>query len=132
MFNSSPIPGWRQYSKRYNLEAYQCVGCKKIYYTKCFLCTCGSKEFKTFNLSGLGKLLSFTNITSACVEFKNMPAYCIGLVQLDEGPKITAALTDVNFADLFIGMRLKATFRKFYTHGSNGIIEYGLKFTPVT
>ncbi len=60
-----------------------------------------------------------------------MPVYCIGLVLLDEGPQITVALADVGLGDLKIGMRVQSTFRKFYSHGANGIIEYGLKFVPV-
>ena len=131
MISSSSIPGWRQYPKRYALEGTQCTKCQKIYYLKCFLCLCGSRDFQTFKFSGFGKLISFTNITSSCAEFKHMPTYCIGIVQLDEGPQITVALADVNICDLKIGMRVRSTFRKFYSHGSNGIIEYGLKFMPV-
>ena len=131
MFSSSSIPGWRQYPKRYNLEGTQCVSCEKAYYSKSFLCSCGSRDFKSFKFSGFGKLVSFTNITSSCMEFKHMPVYCIGLVQLDEGPQITVALADVTLSDLKIGMRVQSTFRKFYSHGNNGIIEYGLKFMPV-
>lgn len=129
-FNSSPIPAWRQYSKRYKLEGLKCALCGKVYFPKCFLCSCGSKKFDTFLLSGVGTLISYTNITNPCVEFKHMIVYCIGLIQLDEGPKLTMQLADVDLADLKIGMRVQATFRKFYSHGANGIIEYGLKFTP--
>jgi uncharacterized OB-fold protein len=60
-----------------------------------------------------------------------MPAYCIGLVQLDEGPCVTVALADVALCDLKVGMRVQSTFRKFYSYGANGIIEYGLKFVPI-
>jgi uncharacterized OB-fold protein len=129
--NSSSISGWRQYPTRYSLEGFACTVCEKVYMPKSFLCTCGSRDFKLFKFSGLGKLISFTSITSPCIEFKQMPAYCIGLVQLDEGPKITVALADVNLCDLKIGMLVQSTFRKFYSHGTNGIIEYGLKFIPV-
>jgi len=130
VFSSSSIPGWRQYPKRYTLEGTKCIVCEKAYYLKSFLCSCGSRDFKTFKFSGFGKLISFTNITSSCVEFKHMPTYCIGIVQLDEGPQITVALADVNLCDLKVGMRVQSTFRKFYSHGNNGIIEYGLKFVP--
>ena len=131
MFSSSSIPGWRKYPKRYNLEWSQCTVCEKTYYLKSFLCSCGSRDFKTFKFSGFGKLISFTNITSSCVEFKHMPVYCIGIIQLDEGPQIMGALADVSLSDLTIGMKVRSTFRKFYSHGNNGIIEYGLKFVPV-
>lgn len=131
MFNSSPIPGWRQYSKRYNLEGSRCCICDKAYYDNCFLCSCGSRAFKPFKFSGLGKLISYTNITNPCVEFKHMPVYCIGLIELVEGPRMMAQIADVSVSDLSIGLMMQATFRKFYSHGSNGIIEYGLKFVPL-
>ena len=131
MFKSSSIAGWREYSKRYTLEGSQCIACQKIYFPSIFLCSCTSKTFKSFKLSGLGKLISFTNITSACAEFKHLPTYCVGLVEFDEGPRATVQLTDVNLSDLYVGMRVQSTFRKFYSHGNNGIIEYGLKFEPI-
>jgi len=131
MLNSSSIPGWRQYSTRYTLDGTKCTTCEKVYYLKTFLCSCGSRDFKSFKFNGSGTLVSFTNITSSCIEFKHMPVFCIGIVKLDEGPQITVALTDVSLCDLKIGMKVQSTFRKCYSHGNNGIIEYGLKFVPI-
>lgn len=130
-FNSSPIPAWRQSSKRYKFEGLRCLNCGKVYFPEYVLCLCGSKRFETYVLSGFGKLISYTNITNSCIEFKHMAGFCIGLIQLDEGPRLTVQLADVKISDLKIGMRVQATFRKFYSHGQNGIIEYGLKFIPV-
>lgn len=131
-FNSSPIPSWRQYAKRYKLEGLKCTSCGVIYFPHVFLCSCGSEKFEPHILSGFGKLISYTNITSSCMEFKHMMNYCIGLIQLDEGPKLTVQIADVGVSDLKIGMRMQATFRKFYSHGQSGIIEYGLKFIPTS
>lgn len=130
ILNPSAIPGWRQYSSRYLLEGCQCVSCQKNYFPNVYLCFCGGSEFKPFKLSGLGKLISFTNITSPCIEFKQLPVYSVGLIEFDEGVRATVQLVDVDLSDLYIGMRFKPTFRKFYSYGSSGIIEYGLKFEP--
>ncbi len=130
IFNSSPIPSWRQYSKRYGLEGLKCSFCGKVYFPTCFLCSCGSQKFDTFLLNGFGTLISYTNITNPCAEFRHRIGYCIGLIQFDDGPKFTVQLTDVDLKDLKIGMRVRAIFRKFYSHGESGIIEYGLKFVP--
>lgn len=131
MLYKNPIQGWRQYSYRYNLQGSICKYCKKTYIPKKYLCTCGRSDFEDYKFKGLGTLLSFTNITNPAIEFKSMPVYCIGLVKLDEGPVIMAQITDAKIKELKIGMQLHAVFRKFFDNGPDGIIEYGLKFTPI-
>jgi uncharacterized OB-fold protein len=81
-------------------------------------------------LKEFGTLISYTNITNPSAEFKYMINLRVGLIQLDDGPRLTVQLADVDLKDLKIGMRMRATFRKFYSHGVNGIIEYGVKFVP--
>ena len=130
MIYKSPIPGWRQYQARYSLKGVVCKVCKKSYYPKKYLCSCGASDFEECKFNGVGKLVSFTNISNPSGEFKSMPTYCLGLVQLDDGPMIMAQISDAKIEDLRIGMSLKTVFRRFYSHGIDGIIEYGLKFAP--
>lgn len=60
-----------------------------------------------------------------------MAPYCIGIVELKEGVKITTQIVDIKFEDLKIGMTVYATFRKLYNCGQEGIINYGIKFRPL-
>lgn len=130
MIYKSPIQGWRQYQARYQLQGVACKECKKSFYPQKYLCTCGSIDFEECKFKGTGKLYSFTNVTNPAAEFKDFVPYCIGLIQLDDGPIIIAQLADVKVENLKIGMHLKAVFRKFYSNNDDGIIEYGLKFVP--
>jgi len=50
---------------------------------------------------------------------------------LDDGPKLTSQIVDCKREDLKIGRRVEACFRRIYTDGKEGIINYGLKFRPV-
>ena len=130
MFSDSPIINWRNAKTRYCLEGVECVACKKNYYPKKYLCECGGKNFEPIVFRGRGTLLSFTSITVSPLEFKRMAPYCIGLIKLEQGPKLIAQLADVELQDLKIGIPMVAVFRKHYTSGDKGIIHYGLKFVP--
>jgi len=55
----------------------------------------------------------------------------MGLVELDEGPIITAQIVDVNPEELKIGLELDVVFRKISEGGRRGIVRYGFKFGPI-
>ena len=56
----------------------------------------------------------------------------MALVQLDEGPVVTAQLTDLDGQDVKIGMPVEMVTRKIRDDGNQrGIIVYGYKFRPV-
>ncbi len=128
MFEQSPILRWRKYNEKYLLGGNRCLKCSKVFYPQKYLCHCGSQDFEPFKFSGNGTLLTFTQITIPTQMFSKQPPYCIGIIQLEEGPKITAQLADVDLKDLKIGLKVKAVFRKIYQAGNQGIINYGLKF----
>ncbi|MBU1007850.1 OB-fold domain-containing protein [Candidatus Dependentiae bacterium] len=116
-----PIVGWRNYKQTHALCGCVCVACKKKYYPKKYLCSCGSIEFEKKRFLGKGMLLTFTSIGSRC----------LGLVMLEEGVKILAQITDVKLCDLYIGMPVRAVFRLLSEDGPEGIIHYGIKFVPI-
>lgn len=57
--------------------------------------------------------------------------YAVGMVRLEEGPLVTAQLTDVDEADLHIGMEVEMVTRKIQELDDHGFIVYGYKFRPV-
>jgi uncharacterized OB-fold protein len=130
MYRSSPVIRWRRYPERYRLEGNQCRKCGQTFYPKKALCPCGAREFKDLALSGQGKLLTFTEISSGGEAFSAAAPYCLGIVELKEGPKLTAQIAEAELGDLKIGLELEASFRKFYESGKKGVIHYGLKFSP--
>ena len=56
--------------------------------------------------------------------------YTVALVKLEEGPLITAQLTDVDRKDVKIGMPVEMTTRVLQSNGDRGAIVYGYKFRP--
>jgi uncharacterized OB-fold protein len=85
---------------------------------------------KDKKLIGKGKIVTYTIIYSAPENFEDQVPYPIAIIQLDEGPRITAQIVDCDINDVKIGMRVKPTFRKIQEDGYIGAIYYGYKFKP--
>jgi uncharacterized protein len=130
MFTNSPIANWRNAEHQYRLQGEICKSCKRYYFPKKYVCECGKMSFETIILKGEGILISFTTITTPPEEFKEMTPYCVGMIELGQGPRLISQIADVELCDLKIGMNMVSTFRKLYTSGEEGIIHYGLKFIP--
>lgn len=90
----------------------------------------GDGEIELFPLSGKGTVYSFTTVTVPAEPFEPYAPYVLALVQLDEGPIVTAQLTDLD-GEPSIGMRVEMVVRKLRTDGPRGIIIYGPKFRPL-
>ena len=130
MFRDSSIIRWRAYKDRYMLEGYECSSCGKKYFESKGMCPCGSIEFNEIEFSGVGKIVSFTQIHSGPEAFGELGKYCVAIIDLAEGARITAQIVDCKFEDLAIGTNVEAVFRKFYKSGEKGAIHYGTKFVP--
>jgi uncharacterized OB-fold protein len=97
----------------------------------------GSKELSTHlvdtggALSGRGEVYSFSLMYNAPQGYEDQKPYTIALVKLDEGPMVTAQLTDVDSSEVHIGMRVEMVTRKLREEGAEGQIIYGYKFRPV-
>lgn len=85
----------------------------------------------TQNLSGRGEVYSFTIMYNVPHGFEEQKPYTVALVKLDEGPMVTAQLTDVDHKAVAIGMRVEMVTRKLREDGDEGQIVYGYKFRPV-
>lgn len=85
----------------------------------------------TRNLSGRGEIYSYTVMYNVPQGFEEQKPYTVALVKLDEGPMVTAQLTDVDHNEVKIGMRVEMVTRKLREDGDEGQIIYGYKFRPV-
>ena len=61
---------------------------------------------------------------------KDLAPYAVGIIDLDEGIKILAQITDCNPEELKIGDRLVSKFRRMNQDGNTGMIYYAYKFVP--
>ncbi len=83
----------------------------------------------TYTFSGRGTVYSYTVLQDSPESFVEQAPYILALVQLDEGPVITAQLTDVD-GPVSIGDEVEMVTRKLTTEGPKGMIVYGYKFRP--
>lgn len=84
-----------------------------------------------FAFSGMGEIYSYTVVQEAPEGFEEQAPYVLALVKLDEGPMITAQITDLDEQPLAIGDRVEMVTRKLTTEGKRGMIVYGYKFRKV-
>lgn len=83
------------------------------------------------NLSGLGEVYSFSTMYNAPKGFEEQKPYTVALIKMDDGPMITAQLTDIDHDDVSIGLRVEMVTRKIREDGSEGQLIYGYKFRPL-
>lgn len=122
---------WREIPKRYRLEAAQCNKCFNISFPEKFSCPeCGSRDFKTIKLSGKGKISTHTIIRIAPEGFNDQVPYGMGIIEMDEGPRIMAQITDCDPENIKTGDRMIFQFRRIREDGSTGVIMYAYKFVP--
>ena len=81
-----------------------------------------------FTFAGTGKVYSFTTLQDPPEGFEEQAPYILALVKLDEGPIVTAQITDLDGNPVAIGDRVEMVTRKLTTEGPRGMIVYGYKF----
>jgi uncharacterized OB-fold protein len=122
---------WRSRTQRYALVGEQCPHCGRYIFPPRDMCPdCAGEAKAQFQLSGKGEVFSFTTIQDPPAGFEGQAPYTLAVIKLDEGPMLTAQLTDLDAAPQ-IGMRVEMVTRKLRTEGPNGIIIYGYKFRPM-
>jgi uncharacterized OB-fold protein len=84
-----------------------------------------------FTFSGTGEVYSYTTVQEAPEGFEGQAPYVLALVKLEEGPLITAQITDLDGDGIAIGDRVEMVTRKLTTEGQRGMIVYGYKFRKV-
>lgn len=119
---------WREIPQRYRLEAAKCRKCGYIAYPPRLVCPkCRHREFETVILSGKGKLISFTVIHVPPPAFSTEAPYAVGIVETEEGVRLTAGIADVEPDELTVGMPVRLEFRRIQEDGEGGILCYGHK-----
>ena len=92
---------------------------------------CGDEAKELYTFSGKGEVYSYTTIYEAPTGYDANAPYTVALVKLDEGPMVTAQLTDVDNSAVEIGMPVEMVTRKMRNDGDErGLIVYGYKFRP--
>ena len=120
---------WRLKDQRYRLQGKKCSDCGHLSFPPRIICPkCNSRNSTPHEFIGRGKLYSYTTIYQPPDRFEYRAPYVVGLIDLEEGERITAQITDVRTEDLEIGMSLEMVIRQIYEDGEKGPILYGYKF----
>ncbi|MEP6985629.1 MAG: OB-fold domain-containing protein [Chloroflexota bacterium] len=83
-----------------------------------------------YTFAGTGEVYSYTTLQETPEGFDEQAPYMLALVKLDEGPIITAQITDID-EPVAIGDKVEMVTRKLTTEGARGMIVYGYKFRKV-
>ncbi len=123
---------WRLRGQRYRLEGEVCPHCGAVIFPPRDICPeCGKPAKEPQPLSGRGEVYSFSTVYSPPEGFEAYVPYTVALVKLEEGPMVTAQLTDVAPEEVKIGMKVEMVTRKLRARGEEGTIIYGYKFRPI-
>ncbi len=123
---------WRLKQQRYGLVGEVCPHCDfKIFPPRDVCPECGGEAKEPYVFSGRGSVFSFTTLQEGPAGFENTAPYTVALIQLEEGPIVTAQLTDLGDQPVEIGMPVEMVTRRIRSDGDErGIIVYGYKFRP--
>ena len=124
---------WRLNKQRYALVGEVCPHCAvKIFPPRDVCPSCGEEAKTRYDFSGKGTIFSYTVMTDAPAGYESSAPYTVALVKLEEGPMVTAQLTDLGDRAVEIGMPVEMVTRKIRSDGDErGMIVYGYKFRPV-
>jgi len=124
---------WRLKQQRYALVGEECPHCKtKIFPPRDVCPECGGEAKEPYTFTGRGEVYSFTVMYDVPAGYEDQAPYTVALVKLDEGPVVTAQLTDLDEKPVEIGMPVEMVTRKIREDGDeHGMIVYGYKFRPV-
>lgn len=123
---------WRLRDQNYRLVGEVCGRCgNKIFPPRDVCPECAKPAYEPYTFSGRGTVYSHTAVYSAPEGYGEFAPYAVALVELEEGPLVTAQLTDVDLDEVEIGMPVEMVTRKLREFGEDGVIVYGYKFRPV-
>ncbi|MGQ9586012.1 MAG: Zn-ribbon domain-containing OB-fold protein [Anaerolineae bacterium] len=122
---------WRLNDQRYALVGEVCDQCGAHLFPPRDVCPeCGRPAATPYTFSGRGEVYSYSTLYQAPEGFTEFVPYTVALIKLEEGPLVTAQLTDVEAEEVRVGMPVEMVTRKIREEGENGMILYGYKFRP--
>jgi hypothetical protein len=124
---------WRLKKQRYSLIGEVCPHCDaKIFPPRDVCPECGLEAKNEYTFSGKGQVYSHTTIFDAPAGYESNTPYTVALIKLEEGPLVTAQLTDLGNQPVEIGMPVEMVTRRIRQDGDErGMLVYGYKFRPI-
>ncbi|TET18843.1 Zn-ribbon domain-containing OB-fold protein [Candidatus Bathyarchaeota archaeon] len=93
------------------LMAAKCKKCGTMLLPPRPMCTkCFSSDLEWVELRNKGKLLTYTVIHVSSKQFESLIPYAVGIVELEDGPKLPGMIQDVEPEKISVGMSLEVDF----------------------
>ncbi|HBL28820.1 MAG TPA: transcriptional regulator [Acidobacteria bacterium] len=113
----------------YRLEGQRCAACDAVQFPPRTSCgACRGADLKPYRFSGRGTVYSFAEVSQPPRGF--VGPYVVALVELEEGVRVTAQLTDISAEEVEIGLPVEMVTRRLQEKGPHGYLVYGYKFRP--
>lgn len=84
-------------------------------------------KLEPYKLKRQGKVISYTVIHVAAAGFEDQVPYVLAIIELEDGPRLTAQITDCNPDEIKIGDEVEIIFRRMGEESKDGVIYYGFK-----
>jgi uncharacterized OB-fold protein len=124
----TPPKYWRESPQRYRLEAGKCTQCGKVFFPPRLICdACRAETFETVILPRDGKIVSYSTINVPASNFADEAPVAYSIIELSNGFKLSAQVTDCKVDELKIGAPVELQFRKVQEAGESGVLCYGYK-----
>lgn len=135
MTTGSIPASWRGNAARYRMMGSKCTKEGNIIFPPRVICPkCGAPAEEDYVLSGKGKLVNYTVIHVPPRHQELMAPYVVGVIQLEEGPRVTAQIVGVEIENVAEALKpeipMVSTFRKYSSESPESVIVYGYKFMP--
>lgn len=113
MVETSPftIEQFYKFASERKLMAAKCKKCATMLLPPRPMCTkCFSSDLEWVELRNKGKLLTYTVIHVSPKQFESLIPYTVGIVKLEDGPKLPGMIQGVEPEKISVGMDLKFDF----------------------
>jgi uncharacterized OB-fold protein len=108
---SPTINNFYELINKKRLMACMCIECGTKFLPPKALCPkCFSKKIIWSDITGFGKLISYTIIHIAPEQFQNMVPYVVGIIEFDKGIRLPGIIRNVRIEEIKVGMKLKIDF----------------------
>ena len=105
------IESFYRFCTERKLMGLKCGRCGKVTVPPRSVCAyCGSANLVWTELSGKGKLISYTVLHFAPAQFQQLAPYAVGIVEFTEGVRLMGMVRNVPFESLKVGMDLQVDF----------------------
>jgi uncharacterized OB-fold protein len=123
---------WRLKKQRYSLTGEVCDHCDAKLFPPRDICPeCGEEAKTLFQFSGRGEVYSHTTVFDPPHGYEGQAPFTLAMIKLEEGPLVTAQLTDLGPEKPEIGMPVEMVTRLLRSAtDERGMLVYGYKFRP--